>query len=111
MNVVFARKAFVEANPDAVKVYLTQYWRATKAYAENPDAYAEMLSGYFNLDPDLIAQAASKYAYVLQFSEDDIAGLQDTVSFLIRIGSITNEISVKDHVADDIAKEVIAANP
>jgi sulfonate transport system substrate-binding protein len=111
MNVVFARKAYVDANPDAVKVYLTQYWRATKAYAENPDAYAEMLSGYFNLDPDLIAQAASKYAYVLQFSEDDIAGLQDTVSFLIRIGSITNEISVKDHVADGIAKEVIAANP
>lgn len=107
MNVVFARKDFVDANPDIVKAYLEQYWRATKAYEENPSAYAEMLSGYFNLDPALIAQAASKYNYVLKFSDEDIAGLQDTVSFLIRIGSITNEITVKDHVADEIAKQVI----
>ena len=108
MNVVFARKEFVDANPDIVKVYLQQYWRAIKAYEKDPDAYAEMLSGYFNLDPKLIAQAASKYNYVLQFSDDDIAGLQDTVSFLVRIGSITNEITVKNHVADEIAKQVIA---
>ena len=107
MNVVFARKAFVDENPDIVEVYLAQYWRAVRAYGENPDAYAEMLSGYFNLDPALIAQAASKYNYVLKFSDDDIAGLQDTVSFLIRIGSISNEISVRDYVADEIARQVI----
>lgn len=108
MNVVFARKAFVDENPDIVKVYLEQYWRATKAYEENPDEYVEMLSDYFNLDASLIMHAASKYNYVLAFSDEDVEGLQDTVTFLINIGSITNEISVKDHVADDIAREVIA---
>ena len=109
MNVVFARKDFVDNNPDIVKAYLEQYWRATKAYAENPDAYAEMLSTYFNLDPQLIAQAASKYNYVLQFSDEDVAGLQDTVTFLLNIGAIMDGITVKDYVADEIAKEVIAA--
>ncbi len=108
MNVVFARKEFVDENPDIVKAYLEQYWRATKAYEEDPEEYAELLSGYFNLDAELIAQAASKYNYVLQFSDEDIAGLQDTVSFLIGIDAIMNEITVKDYVADDIAKEVIA---
>lgn len=111
MNVVFARKDFVDENPDLVKAYLEQYWRATKAYAEDPDAYAEMLSGYFNLDPGLIAQASSKYNYVLQFSDADVEGLQDTVTFLLNIGAITDGITVKDHVSDDIAKEVIAENP
>lgn len=111
MNVVFARKEFVDANPDIVKAYLKQYWRATKAYAEDPDAYAEMLSGYFNLDPGLIAQAASKYAYVLQFSEADVEGLQDTVTFLLNIGAIMDGITVQDYVADEIAREVIAENP
>ncbi len=110
MNVVFARKDFVDNNPDIVKAYLEQYWRATKAYAENPDAYAEMLSTYFNLDPQLIAQAASKYNYVLQFSDEDVAGLQDTVTFLLNIGAIMDGITVKDYVADEIAKEVIAAS-
>lgn len=110
MNVVFANKDFVDKNPDIVKIYLEQYWRATKAFAENPDDYLDVLSKYFNLDPELITQAASKYDYVLAFSDDDVAGLQDTVSFLVRIGSITNEITVKDYVADSIAKEVIAAD-
>ena len=108
MNVVFARKAFVDENPDIVKAYLEQYWRATKAYEENPDEYADLLSGYFNLDASLIAQAASKYNYVLEFSDADVEGLQDTVSFLMNIGAIFDEITVKDYVADDIAKEVIA---
>ncbi len=111
MNVVFARKEFVDQNPDIVKAYLTQYWRATKAYAEDPDAYAELLSGYFNLDATLIAQAASKYNYVLAFSEDDIAGLQDTVTFLLNIDAIMKGITVKDYVADEIAKEVIEEYP
>ena len=93
---------------DIVKAYLTQYWRATKAYAEDPDAFAEMLSGYFNLDPALIAQAASKYNYVLEFSDADVEGLQDTVTFLLNIDAIMSGITVKDYVADEIAKEVIA---
>ena len=56
----------------------------------------------------MIAQAASKYNYVLEFSDADVEGLQDTVSFLMNIGAIFDEITVKDYVADDIAKEVIA---
>lgn len=82
--------------------------RATKAYEEDPAAYAELLSGYFNLDPELIAQAGSKYNYVLAFSDSDVEGLQDTVTFLLNIGAVQNGITVKDYVADDIAKEVIA---
>jgi len=110
MNVVFARKDFVDANPDIVKAYLEQYWRATKAFEADPDAYAELISEYFNLDPTLIKQAASKYAFVLQFSDEDVAGLQDTVSFLTGIDAIMKEITVKDYVADEIAREVIAEN-
>lgn len=110
MNVVFARKEFVDANPDIVKVYLEQYWRATKAFESDPDAYAELTSEYFNLDPELIKQAAGKYAFVLQFSDEDVAGLQDTVSFLTGIDAIMKEITVKDYVADEIAREVIAEN-
>lgn len=108
MNVVFARREFVDNNPDIVKVYLEQYWRATKAYEESPGEYAELVSKYFNLDAALVAQAGSKYDYVLQFSDADVQGLQDTVTFLLKIESITNEITVSDYVADDIAREVIA---
>jgi sulfonate transport system substrate-binding protein len=108
VNVVFARQEFVKQNPDIVKVYLQQYWRATKAYEKNPKEYAELLSKYFKLDPGLVAKAASKYAYVLKFDKTEVDGLQDTVSFLIQTGSIKKEIQVKDYVDDAIAKSVVS---
>lgn len=108
VNVVFAREEFVNENPDIVKVYLEQYWRATKAYEENPEEFADVLSGYFTLDAELVAQAASKYDYVLAYADEDVEGLQDTVAFLVRTGSIFNEITVSDFVDDAIAKEVIS---
>ena len=107
VNVVFARQEFVKQNPDIVKAYLQQYWRATKAYEKNPKEYAELLSKYFKLDPGLVARAASKYAYVLKFGKAEVDGLQDTVSFLIRTGSIKKEIQVKEYVDDAIAKSVV----
>lgn len=108
VNVVFARQEFVKANPDIVKAYLKEYWRATKEYEKNPKEYAELLSKYFKLDPGLVAKAASKYAYVLKFDKAEVDGLQDTVSFLIQTGSIKKEIQVKDYVEDAIAKSVIS---
>ena len=108
MNIVFARREFVEKNPDLTEIYLQQYWRATKAFEEHPEDYVDMLSEYFSLDKELVLSAAAKCKYVLQFNEEETAALQDTVTFLMNIGSITNEISVKDHIADDIAKKVIA---
>ena len=108
VNVVFARQEFVKANPDIVKAYLKEYWRATKEYEKNPKEYAEILSKYFKLDPGLVAKAASKYAYVLKFDKAEVDGLQDTVSFLIQTGSIKKEIQVKDYVDDAIAKSVVS---
>ena len=107
VNVVFARQDFVKQNPDIVKVYLQQYWKASKAYEKNPKDYAELLSKYFKLDPGLVAKAASKYAYVLKFDKAEVDGLQDTVSFLIQTGSIKKEIQVKDYVDDAIAKSIV----
>ena len=107
MNVVFARKAFVDENPDIVKVYLEQYWRATKAFAEDPDAYLELLSGYFTLDAELVGAAAAKYNYVLKFEDEDVAGLQDTIAFLVRIGTIAEEYDVAEHIDDSIARAVL----
>ena len=108
MNIVFARKKFVDENPDLVKVYLEQYWRATKAFEEHPEDYIPMLAEYFSLDEELVAQAASKCEYVLQFGEEETAAMQDTVSFLVSIDAIMSEFNVQDYIADEIAREVIA---
>ena len=107
MNIVFARKEFVDQNPDIVKVYLQQYWRATKAFEENPEEFIPMLAEYFRLDEALVKQASAKCEYVLQFGEEETEALQDTVSFLIGIGAIMKEIDVREYITDGIAREVI----
>ena len=108
MNVAFARKEFVDQNPDIVKVYLEQSWRAAKAYEEDPDAYIDLLAEYYSLDAALVKQATSKYNYALAFSEEDIAGMQDTVTFLMGIGAIFDEIDVTQYIVNDLAQQVIA---
>ncbi len=107
VNVVFARKAFVDENPDIVKAFLEQYWRATKAFEESPEDYSEKIAEIFHLDEELLLEASSKCIYPLQFTETATESLQDTVSFVLGIGGITDVISVKDYIADNIAKTVI----
>ena len=111
VNVVFARKPFVDANADIVEAFLEQYWRAAKAFKENPGEYTKMISEIFNLDESLLLEASAKCNYTMEFTDVSTSGLQDTVSFLLGIESISREINVKDYIADDIAKKVISANP
>ncbi len=108
INVVFARQEFVKANPDIVKVYLQQYWKATQAYKKNPKEFEGALAKYFKLDPALVAKASAKYDYILKIDKAIVEGLQDTVSFLKQTGSIKREIQVKDHVDGAIADSVIS---
>ncbi|MBQ5951068.1 MAG: aliphatic sulfonate ABC transporter substrate-binding protein [Lachnospiraceae bacterium] len=111
VNIVFARKEFVDSNPDIVKVFLAQYWKATKAFKEKPEDYTAKIGEVFNLDEALLKEASSKCIYTLEFTDSVTESLQDTVSFLMGIEAIKNEINVRDFIVDDLAREVVKENP
>ena len=107
VNVIFARNDFAKNNPEIIKAVLEQYYRAVQALNEDPNKYTQALTTYYSLEPDLIAKTYKKYDNVMKFANEDVDALQDTVSFLKSIDAISNEVTVKDYVNDDIAKQII----
>lgn len=107
VNVIFSRTEYVKKNADIVKVVLEQYYRGAQEFANNSAEVSKEIADYFFLDSELLVSASKKYDYTVAFEDADIAELQDTVSFLIGIEAITNEITVADHINKEIALEVV----
>ena len=107
VNVIFARRSYLEENPEIVKEVLTQFVRGAQMLNEYPDATARKIAGYFNLEPPVLASLIDKYDYKMVFSESDINSLQDTVSFQLEMGNIKNGIYVKNYIGDSISREIM----
>lgn len=108
VNVIFARSEYVEKNADIVQVVLEQYYKGAQEFANNPEEVSNLIADNFSLDPELLVSAGAKYDYTVAFDDADIEALQDTVSFLTGIDAITNEITVKDYVNNEIASKAVA---
>ena len=107
VNVIFARRSYLEENPEIVKEVLTQFVRGARMLQKYPEQSARLISGYFNQDPVVLSSIIGKYDYKMVFSEDDIDSLQDTVAFQLEIGNIKNGIYVKNYIGDSIAREIM----
>ena len=108
VNVIFARRSYLEENPEIVKEVLTQFVRGAKMLNEHPDQTATKISGYFNRDPEVLSSIIDKYNYKMVFSEDDINSLQDTVAFQLEMGNIKNGVYVKNYIADSLSREIMS---
>ena len=107
VNVIFARRSYLEDNPEIVKEVLTQFVRGANMLRDYPNQSARLISGYFNQDPSVLSSIIDKYDYKMVFTEDDIDSLQDTVAFQLEMGNIKNGIYVKNYIGDSIAREIM----
>lgn len=107
VNVIFARRSYLEENPEIVREVLVQFVRGAKMLNDYPDQTARKISGYFNQDPEVLSSIIDKYDYKMVFSEDDIDSLQDTVSFQLEMGNIKNGIYVKNYIGDSLSREIM----
>ncbi len=111
VNVIFGRSDFVKNNPDIVKVVLEQYYRGAKALQDDPQQYANQVKDVYSLDTaDQMIKTLDKNKQTLVFSDGDVSYLQDVVSFLKEIGSTDKDVTIKDHVDDAIAQQVVKEN-
>ena len=44
---------------------------------------------------------AAKYEYTVKISDADVENLQDTISFLVKIGNLDKEYEIKDYIKKD----------
>ena len=70
-GVVVARKAFVEANPDAVKAFLTEYAASVAYVNENVDEAAKLIGEYGIVDA-AVAEKALPYCNIVCLTGADL---------------------------------------
>ncbi len=107
-NELSVRSDYLKENPEIVQTVLTQYYRAAREYENNPEKYAAQVKKYYPIDTDLLIAASKKYNYVMPFSQDDIAALQDVSQFLYSVKGIPEAIEVKPYITNDVIDKVVA---
>ena len=104
-NTIFANSAYLEENPEIVKIFLQQYARAAQELIDNLDKYAEDYADKYGIDKDLLKQALKDANFPIELTDADITDLQNTADFLYDSGIVSQQVVVSDHVDTSVAQD------
>lgn len=98
VNGMVARKEFVDENPLISRIVAEQFQKGIEAL-EDPDeeVYAKVAED-LTLDPEQLEAVSQKFAYKVEVEDEDIAGLNDTIEFLVSIGVLTDAFDFAPYV-------------
>lgn len=98
VNPLVADKKFATENPTIIKVIKEQYARGVKEIPQISDETLTAVAEYLSLDKEQVITVANNWDYTVDIAQKDIDGLQDTISFLVKIGNLSEEYSIEDHI-------------
>ena len=98
VNGMVARKEFVDENALISRIVAEQFQKGIEAL-EDPDeeVYAKVAED-LTLDPEQLEAVSQKFAYKVEVEDEDIAGLNDTIEFLVSIGVLTDAFDFAPYV-------------
>lgn len=98
VNPILARAEYAQNHPEVIQVIIEQYARGVAALDNLDEDIKKKVADALSLDAELLDDVAAKYEYTVKISEADIENLQDTISFLVKIGNLEKEYQIKDYV-------------
>ncbi|MEY8390991.1 aliphatic sulfonate ABC transporter substrate-binding protein [Lachnospiraceae bacterium] len=101
VNPIIARAEYAQNHPEVIRVIIEQYARGVAALDNLDENIQKKVADALSLDPELLDDVAAKYEYTVKISDADIENLQDTISFLVKIGNLDKEYEIKDYVKKD----------
>ncbi len=101
VNPIVARAEYAQNNPEVIRVIIEQYARGVAALDSLDEDIKKKVADALSLDPELLADVAAKYEYTVKISDADVENLQDTISFLVKIGNLDKEYEIKDYIKKD----------
>lgn len=99
VNPLVADAKFVSANPAVIEVIKAQYARGVEEIDKISDETLTAVAEYLSLDKEQVLTVAGNWDYTVDIAQKDIDGLQDTISFLVKIGNLSEEYSIEEHIA------------
>ena len=106
VNPLVADSKYAEENPEVIKVVIEQYARGVAEIDNISDDTLKAVADYLSLDEEQVLTVASNWDYTVDITDDDIAGLQDTISFLVKIGTLDQEYSIDDYINTELISQV-----
>lgn len=88
-NAFVVRSEYLEMHRDIVKVVIEQYCLAAEMIPFLDENTLTLVSNYMKIMPEQLKKIAGKYDFSVAVTDKDIASLQDTVEFLVKIGNLS----------------------
>jgi sulfonate transport system substrate-binding protein len=101
VNPLMVNTEFAKENPTIVKVINEQYKRGVDEIPNMSEDTLKYVSEYLSIDEDQVATVAGNWDYTIDITQDDIDGLQDTISFLVKIGNLAEEYDIADYIYEE----------
>lgn len=105
VNPIIARAEYAQGHPEVIHTIIEQYARGVAELENLDDETKTKVSEALSIAPELLADVMAKYEYTVKISDDDIANLQDTISFLVKIGNLDKEYDIKEYVKKNYVEE------
>lgn len=99
VNPLVADSKFVEENPVVIDVIKEQYARGVEEIDKISEETLTAVAEYLSLDKEQVLTVAGNWDYTVNIEQKDIDGLNDTISFLVKIGNLAEEYKIEDHIA------------
>ncbi|MBR1694970.1 MAG: ABC transporter substrate-binding protein, partial [Selenomonas sp.] len=104
VNGLVARAEYAKANPQVVSIIIKNYARGVKELANLDTETLNKVAAYLSLKPEQLKKVVEKYNYSVVIDDKDIAGLNDTIKFLVGIGKLKKEYDISSFVNRDYLK-------
>lgn len=98
VNPIIARAEYARNNLDVIRVIIEQYARGVAELKNLDEETKNKVAKDLSLDAKLLSDVTAKYEYTVKISDADVENLQDTISFLAKIGNLDKEYEIKDYV-------------
>ena len=93
-----ANREFAESNPVIINAIVDAYKRGVEELPNLSGDTLKAIAEYLSLDEAQVATVAGNWDYTVDITDKDIAGLNDTIDFLVKIGNLTDSYDFSEHV-------------
>ena len=97
-NAFVVREEYLIKHEIVIKTILEQYYKAVSFIPELDEQTLSKIAEALNISPEQVLKIAEKYDFSVTITSEDIASLQDTVSFLVQIGNLSSQYPVADKI-------------
>lgn len=96
-NTIIGRESYNNVNPKVVETILHEYKKAADSIPNTSEETWNYVADYLGLTVEQVKSMLPKYNYSVAITSEDIASLNDTINFLVKIGKLEKAYNISKY--------------